>query len=1195
MSKKRKKGRKKTKRETDDEAFISDGVRHGIVAIALFVIAGLLILAAFDLSGIAGEKVFEALTFLFGVGYFLFPIGLVLLGISLLSPGETSMTITKSIGGALFFLSGLGIIEVATADNGGFIGKFLSSPLLSFFDTWASLLLLWALFIVALILLFGDKIDRQSFETFLRIFGKRDPDEEDDYEEEVGYEDVPEEEAEMEKPEPPADEDEALMTPLADGEDEIGFFGKKTPFSFKSKPHGAYAPPPLSLLEERGGKPKTGDIKANANIIKRTLANFGIVVEMDDVSIGPSVTRYALKPAEGVKLSKILGLQNNLELALAAHPVRIEAPIPGKSLVGIEVPNTAKTTVGIASILGSKEFTASTAALTVGLGRGISGNTAVGNISKMPHLLIAGATGSGKTCAKDTYIFSEKGMLTFEELCPLPLNSEVDYSLKIATRDGIEATSKNYNNGICDFRKISTAEGLSIEVTDEHPLWVIEDGKMCWKPGESIEPGDYVAVSRASKLFGKKESINFSPAPNITNKSRAIKIPTKITPDLGLFMGLLSADGGLTIKNRIVYTQANEELLETYSSLLNNLFGISAVRIEKSGKSNLAKDIVIHSKQLKDFLTYMDMQPVRAQKKQIPRSVRESSQEIIKAFIQGLVRNDGHVSQVGLEITLANRTLLHQLQLLLLNFGIVSSLREKKVRGYEHNQYWRLALYGSEFCKYASEIGFLTEEEKKKAEVIIGRKRNPNKDIVPTLTPLLKKLALEYRTSFAKITNNGWQYKEDVLVPKYAFNSLRSYNNGDRSPSYEALEKILYFYSPIEDMPEYEEISKIQQSNFYWAKVEKVEKTSGEGYDFEVPGSNSFVGNGFVNHNSVSIHTIITSLLYRNSPDALKFIMVDPKRVELTLYNGIPHLLTPVITDAKKAILALKWAAGEMESRYDTLEQSKVRDIASYHENVFGKKKGADGEDLPPMPYIIIIIDELADIMSAYPRELEAGIVRLAQMSRAVGIHLILSTQRPSVNVITGLIKANIPSRVALQVASQVDSRTILDSSGAEKLLGAGDMLFASGEMSKPIRLQSAFISEDEVKKIVGYLKDAYEDELSDDITFSEEGRQERSDIFDSVGSIDEEDELFEEARQTVIEAGKASTSYLQRKLRIGYSRAARLMDILEEHGIVGAADGSKPREVLTPRESVTDNIELGGDEPEDEENDDEEKEFDEV
>jgi len=322
---------------------------------------------------------------------------------------------------------------------------------------------------------------------------------------------------------------------------------------------------------------------------------------------------------------------------------------------------------------------------------------------------------------------------------------------------------------------------------------------------------------------------------------------------------------------------------------------------------------------------------------------------------------------------------------------------------------------------------------------------------------------------------------------------------------------------------------------------------------------------------SVTIHSMITSLLYRNGPDDLKFILIDPKRVELTLYNNIPHLLTPVITEAKKTILALKWAAKEMDRRYDILETESVRDIESYHKNIWDGDKGkarksGDGESsVDRLPYIVIIIDELADIMSSYPRELEAAIVRLAQMSRAVGIHLILSTQRPEVNVITGLIKANIPARVALKVSSQIDSRTILDAGGAEKLLGAGDMLYSSGE-AQPERLQSAFISEAEVKKVVKYLADSYKDEVSEEITLTAASVLADKSIFESTledESMEDDDEMYEEARACVVEAGKASTSYLQRKLKLGYARAARLMDKLEERGVIGPGDGAKPREVL--------------------------------
>lgn len=330
---------------------------------------------------------------------------------------------------------------------------------------------------------------------------------------------------------------------------------------------------------------------------------------------------------------------------------------------------------------------------------------------------------------------------------------------------------------------------------------------------------------------------------------------------------------------------------------------------------------------------------------------------------------------------------------------------------------------------------------------------------------------------------------------------------------------------------------------------------------------------------SVTIHNIVMSLLFRNSPDQLRFILVDPKRVELTLYNGIPHLLTPVITEPKKALKSLGWAVKEMARRYDVLQAEGVQGIDLYHSNVYQPAKKAweekgspeeEKENLPePLPYIVIILDELNDLMQAYPRELEAIIVRLAQMSRAVGIHLILATQRPSVNVITGTIKANVPTRIALNVASQIDSRTIIDQMGAEKLLGLGDMLYLSSDNPRLTRIQSAFVSLEEIKKVVDYLKsqDAY---TLDSINLDEQKEGSATSFMASLeGNDDEvEDDMFEDAKYAVMEAGKASTSYLQRKLRIGYSRAARLMDILEEQGIIGPADGSRAREVIAGRDS---------------------------
>ena len=727
---------------------LRDETRNSIVGILLFIVAVVLVIAATGSGGYLGTKTYSGVHYLFGLGYYVLPVLFIILGVNFFRAGGHNFATPALFAGPFFLVSALGLLALATKTKGvlglgGFAGYYIMSPLVSLLAPMLTGIILSAIFVIAILILFDTPLHLgflfSLFSTLRPTSRDELSEDEADMEEEDEADTVEtfslREDAEVRAPEPAPAVEEAIeqkpsllatitksvKKPTADA----------TPFRFNSTLHSTYIPPPLTLLAHDKGKPGFGDIKANANIIKRSFQNFGIHVEMDEVSVGPSITRYALKPAEGVRLSKITTLQHDLELALAAAPIRIEAPIPGKSLVGIEMPNTTKSTVGLGTLLADAEWASNPNPLYVPLGKGISGVAQFMNIAKMPHAMVAGATGSGK---------------------------------------------------------------------------------------------------------------------------------------------------------------------------------------------------------------------------------------------------------------------------------------------------------------------------------------------------------------------------------------------------------------------------------------------------------------------SVTIHTIITSLLYRNSPEQLRFIMVDPKRVELTLYNGIPHLLTPVVTEAKKAILTLKWATKEMDRRYDVLQEQKVRDISSYHKTILQpalekyekrKAEGGYGEGEEPelpelMPYIVVIIDELADLMSAYPRELESAIVRLAQMSRAVGIHLIIATQRPSVNVITGLIKANIPARIALQVASQIDSRTILDTSGAENLLGAGDMLYLSAEMPKPIRLQSAFISEGEVKNVVKFLKDHYDGTLGDEINVS--NTENRNAFFGGIpedafsGGEDgdaEEDDKYDAAKELVMREGKASTSFLQRRLSLGYARAARIMDILEEKGVIGAGEGAKPRTVL--------------------------------
>ncbi|KKU15549.1 MAG: Cell division FtsK/SpoIIIE [Candidatus Jorgensenbacteria bacterium GW2011_GWA2_45_9] len=702
---KKSKNKKETPAVKKQSAKISDSLHPDILKtiwVVLFLgIAILFLLAGVRQAGPFGDSVYNALTKFFGWGYFLFPMIFFILAFSLLSDEERDfkrdiwITAGASI---LIFISGLGFIDIIANGHGGLLGSF-TGKLKQPFGTPASILITFIVFVISSLVALNRPL---NLNINFPLFRKKDAYENYADEEKIAEQNTPEYAQKNTKEKLSRDKKRGESSSGA--RDEIPEFvtDSEKLTELKQKRIKNYIAPPLSILSSTIEKPTIGDLRANANMIKRTLESFGISVEMGEINVGPTVTRYTLKPAEGVRLSKIIALNQDLALSLAAHPIRIEAPIPGKSLVGIEVPNKAAAIVRLGSILLYPEFQKSSL-LTFGLGRNVSGEPIFQDISKMPHLLVAGATGSGK---------------------------------------------------------------------------------------------------------------------------------------------------------------------------------------------------------------------------------------------------------------------------------------------------------------------------------------------------------------------------------------------------------------------------------------------------------------------SIMLHAILLSILFKNSPDTLRLILVDPKRVELSVYGGIPHLLAPVITENKKALGSLRWAIQEMDRRYQLLLESGSRDIKSYHKN---------HSDLP---YILIVIDELADLMSSYGREVEGAIIRLAQMARATGIHLIVSTQRPSVEVITGLIKANITTRIALQVASQVDSRTILDSAGAEKLLGRGDLLFVSSELSKPKRVQGAYISEDEIKKVVEFIKKNNPSLSQDFINGSSlEEANDRPSLdapnFEAFEEKADDDELYEEAVEVIRSAGKASASLLQRRLKVGYARAARLLDMMEERGVVGPGEGAKPRDVL--------------------------------
>ena len=1139
-----------------------------LFGILMFLLAIIFGLSFFDLSGIVGKLLIRLFLLLVGKAIFLFPLIFILAGLSFLY-SKYKKFIYSFVLAAFFLILGVsGTLEILKpgSNEGGYLG-YVGKLFLKLFGFWVTQIIFLALSIISL-LIFWQLLN------FNRLLVREEKTKLE--EKKLGAQKplisrlvkriMGEPKLKLKEIEPPPKISPSPLLPGELPELKLKSLGETKKFF--------YQPPLLNLLESEKEIPNSGDIKINSATIKKTLQNFDIPVEMCEVNIGPTVTQYTLKPAEGIKLSKITSLSNDLSLSLASHPIRIEAPIPGRSLVGVEIPNKTRAKVHLRDLISNQQFQKAGSDLTLVLGKDVSGIPVYADLSKMPHLLVAGSTGAGKTCAADTLIFTEKGILTFEELCPLPLNSETDFKVKLVTRDGIETTSKNYNNGICQFYKLSTSRGYQIEATGEHPLWVMnEDGSQGWKAASLIKKSDYAAISRGPALFGNRTDLsNFKPSKIKSNYYRKISFPSKMTPQLAQFLGFLTADGGLSVEkggtHRVVYTQANSHLIRLYKKSLKELFGITRFIEKRSGSNpkNKAFDIVIGSKHLKEFLLYLGMNSSKSPQKEIPRAIREAPKKIVIAYLRALFDNDGYVGKSSVEFCISSKKLASQVHLALLNFGIVSSLTIKKVKNYAHNEYYRLSIFGEEARKFIQEIGFIRKEKYNKIREFLKLSPNPNVDLIPHISSLIRELGQKYFNRFVCLTNRGWKYQQGILVPKYAFNSLKSYNSGYRNPGYQSLEKILEFYQLIPQEPEYQELEKISKRNFYWDKIEKIERTSGVGYDFYVPGSDSFVGNGLVNHNTIFLNSLILSLLYRppsglnpfgGGPEILRFILVDPKRVEFPVYNGLPHLLCPVICDSQRAINALKWLISEMERRFDFLSRAQARDILSYNKLILEK-------DEEPLPYIVLIIDELADLMAARGKEVEVSIVRIAQMARAVGIHLVVATQRPSVEVITGLIKANITSRISFQVASQIDSRTILDMAGSEKLLGLGDFLFISTEVAKPKRIQAAYTSDKEVKKVVEYIraKSKVQSSKIEDELLTEDSET-RSFIGNSNFQDLEEDPLYEDAKKLVIEARKASASLLQRRLRLGYARAARLIDTLEERGVVGPADGAKPREIL--------------------------------
>jgi FtsK/SpoIIIE family/FtsK alpha domain/Ftsk gamma domain/LAGLIDADG-like domain/4TM region of DNA translocase FtsK/SpoIIIE len=883
---------------------------------------------------------------------------------------------------------------------------------------------------------------------------------------------------------------------------------------------GAYTTPPESLLRRGHARPiDARRLDETARVLENTLDQFEVDAHVARYTRGPTVTRYEVELGPAVKVARVIGLSHDIAYALASPDVRIIAPIPGKSAIGIEVPNRDRELVTLGDILGRVDQDDGHP-LTVALGKDIGGEPVLTNLADMPHVLIAGSTGSGKALALDTPVPTPTGWTTMGELLPGDrVFDETGQPCSVTGASDVQHGRPCY--------EVVFSDGSTIIADAEH-RWLTwsraarkaydhhSGGRSQGFPSAWAE---WDSASASGKMYSARERVL------IAAGREAGRTAAQIAGDLGRTANAIDQQWRRDQETAQARTVGPQVVTTAQMAASLHVHGLHNHAIPVTGPLDLPeRDLPLDPWVLGYLLGDGDSdgsgrvacdprdrewllhqfaeagvavnphadpghfwaavrQPWRTLDldagKHVPDLYLWASTSQRLALLQGMVDADGYVDGHGsYRFANTNRRLIDAFAFLCASLGYVPRVHER--RGRERNG-------------VASRTSW---------EVIVGASQ--------PLARLPRKIAA---------ARHAWKREQ---VCRYIV---------DVRPAPSVPVRCITVDSP---------------SRLYLA------------------------GRACIpTHNSVSLNVMVTSLLMRNPPERARLILIDPKRVELTHYDGVPHLVTPVVTHPKRASEALAWAVREMELRLETLALAGMRNIAAYNQAAKDGKlppppsAGLDdaGKERPTLPYIVVVIDELSDLMMVAPRDVEDAICRIAQMARAVGIHLVVATQRPSVDVVTGLIKANIPSRIAFMVASAQDSRVILDAGGADKLVGHGDMLYLPGGTSKPRRVQGAFITEKEVEAVVAYCKAQQQAAYQPGVVA--EGRATSED------DDGDEDPLLTQAMEIVVRSGLGSTSMLQSKMKVGFSRARRIMDQLEERGVVGPSEGSKPRDVLMTVEEL--------------------------
>jgi DNA segregation ATPase FtsK/SpoIIIE-like protein len=875
-----------------------------------------------------------------------------------------------------------------------------------------------------------------------------------------------------------------------------------------------YKLPPPNLLA-KGDAPKART-RANDEVMQAlegVFEQFNVDAAVVDFTRGPTVTRYEVQLGSGVKVERITALTRNIAYAVKSPDVRIMSPIPGKSAVGVEIPNLDRENVTLGDVLRSRVATSDHHPLTVGLGKDIEGGFVIANLAKMPHILIAGATGAGKALALDTPIATPHGWSTMGEL---RVGGQVfDEHGRPCT---IVAATPVMHERPC--YEVEFSDGTVIVADAEHQ-W-----RTSTRNGRIQRARSRVVSERVAAPLGSQVKVELDTEPYTTRQIAgsvrvgvhtnhavpvcgALEYPDAELPvepyTFGCWLGdgtkgvaaITSVDGeildnvrldGYTLTRHgrsIAYGMTNRDERAARIDEALTLIGHGVSRRVAARHVGIGLSTVIAAARHLPINSRWNVRPdtparpkyqtltsrfAAVGEKHIPDAYLRASVRQRRALLAGLLDTDGTVSKSGgIEFAVTEERLARDVHELVLGLGYQASLRTKRVKGRNEQ---RSTCYT---------VAFTT------ADKVFRLSRKLSRQVTRTRPTVDQRYIVDVRP-----------------IPSVPVRCIEV-----DSPSH------LYLAS---------------RSN--------------------IP-----------THNSSCLNTLLVSILTRATPDEVRLLLVDPKRVELTSYEGIPHLVTPIVTNPKKAADALDWVVREMDMRYDDLAASGVRHIDDYNRKVrAGQITAPPGSErvIRPYPYLLVVVDELADLMMVAPRDVEDSIVRITQLARAAGIHLVLATQRPSVDVVTGLIKANVPSRLAFATSSLADSRVILDQPGAEKLIGRGDGLFIPMGASKPVRIQGAWVNESEIADVVKFCKNQREPEFREDVTAP--AQESKKKVDEDIG---DDLELLIQAAELVVTSQFGSTSMLQRKLRVGFAKAGRLMDLMESRGIVGPSEGSKARDVL--------------------------------